>query len=47
MAFGVLFLIFLIFVWFSWIEQKEGNTAWAIVFLIAGLAIFIMALVSR
>lgn len=47
MAFSILFFIFLIFLWFAWLEMKDGNIAWSVIFLIASLAIFIMALISR
>lgn len=47
MAFITLISIFLLFLYFAWQEQKAGNTQWAIVFIIAGFAFLIMAMISR
>ncbi|MEK7673591.1 MAG: hypothetical protein AAB371_00095 [Patescibacteria group bacterium] len=47
MNFSVLFFIFLLFLWFAWQEFKDGKPQWAVVFLIAGFAIFMMSYVSR
>lgn len=47
MAFVILTGIFLLFLYFAWQEQKSGNTQWAIVFIISGLAFLIMALIAR
>ncbi|MCS7184155.1 MAG: hypothetical protein NZ866_02295 [Patescibacteria group bacterium] len=47
MGFLILVSIFLLFLYFAWQEQKAGNTQWAIVFIIAGFAFLIMAMVTR
>lgn len=47
MSFPILFLAFLAFLWFAWQEHKNNQWQWAVVFVIAGLALFVMAYVSR
>ncbi|GIW66456.1 MAG: hypothetical protein KatS3mg095_0354 [Candidatus Parcubacteria bacterium] len=47
MGFFVLLTFFLFFIYLAWQEQKEGNTHWAIIFIIAGFAFIIMAIISR
>ncbi len=47
MTFLILIGIFLLFLYFAWQEQKAGNSQWAIIFIIAGFAFLIMAMVAR
>ncbi|GIW66081.1 MAG: hypothetical protein KatS3mg094_600 [Candidatus Parcubacteria bacterium] len=47
MGFLLLISIFLFFLYLAWQEQKEGNTHWAIIFIIAGFAFLIIAMISR
>jgi hypothetical protein len=47
MSFGILTAIFILFLYFAWQEFKEGRQQWAVIFIIAGFAFLIMALISR